>query len=194
MNDYPSGYALFLLRQAVELFEMGDQCNDPGTMEWVWLQQARDVLEDTETDNFPPSHGTPDFITGGLDDFCRAGFGEIKASGELYHCMIDTLTLPSEIYHDNLDKVTLQFDDINHEANLAWGAVDFDLGTMSVGLQPRWHTTRWDIESSNWPSVPELIVPSSDGEDTFESYTVEMAVEPAYESPDDILFAPVKTT
>lgn len=183
MNDYPSDYALFLLRQAVELFEMDQQCSDPGTNEWVWLQQARDILAEPETDNFQPTYGTPDFIAVDLDNLCR-GLGDIKSSrGTWWSSRLEDRS-PSEIYHDNPDCAPgLQIGSIYFEVNIT---------------EPLWHTG-WNIGSSTWPSDPSwdgdvAIVPISDGEDAFESYTVEMAVEPAYESPDDILFAPVKTT
>ena len=36
-----------LLREAVILFESDDECSDPSTAAWGWLQDARTALEST---------------------------------------------------------------------------------------------------------------------------------------------------
>ena len=77
-NRYNREYLMFMLREAVEMTEMNDLYNEVGRDEWIWLQNARDILEH-EDDDFLDE---PAFPHQGL---C----GEIPSGMQPMDCVLD---------------------------------------------------------------------------------------------------------
>lgn len=74
---YSIDYMVFMLREAVGMFERDDRCSEVGRDEWVWLQKARDILHE----------GTgPISIQSGPQGFCN----EIASGVEPMDCVLGT--------------------------------------------------------------------------------------------------------
>lgn len=65
---YTRDYLIFMLREVIETVEMDDRFNEVGRDEWVWLQQARDIVavEEMKLDDFDDNEGFA-FDEGSLD-------------------------------------------------------------------------------------------------------------------------------